>query len=310
MKLINKFHSTEDASVNFIFDNGMEARFVQRSPEYFIIYLSSQTGCNKACRFCHLTQTGQTEMVHALIDDYRTQTHDVMVHWFMKTFGLFSRYTETKIHVNFMSRGEFFSNSELLQNTSELFATIKRTIRSFVNNDMNIVFNISTIMPEEIDNLELCEIFDETLWYDGDVLRNLSYTKVRIYYSLYSMNEQFRKRWLPKAIHPKRALNKLSRFKNQFNSEVKLHWAFIEGENDSIENLKEIFDYCDEINFQPKFNLVRYNAFSPAQGKEPSEEKIMELYGYIENRLGVGNTKIISRVGTDVHASCGQFIPK
>lgn len=309
MKLINTLYSKEDASVNFIFDNGMEARFVQRSPDYFIIYLSSQTGCNKACRFCHLTQTGQTEMTDATIQDYILQTYVVIQNWITTIGGYGAPYNELKIHVNFMSRGEAFSNVHMRNDSKELLDCITSMIRSFVNNDIEIKFNISTIMPEEIDNLELCEIFDKTLIHDGNY-RDLNYRNVRIYYSLYSMNEQFRKRWLPKAIHPKRALNKLSRFKNEFNSEVKLHWAFIEGENDSIEHLKEIFDYCDEINFQPKFNIVRYNPFSPNQGREPSEECIAELLGYIESRLGVGNAKIIPKVGRDVAASCGMFIPK
>ena len=55
--------STQDESINYIFkekEGQFEARYVQRVPEYAIVYLSSHTGCNYNCRFCHLTQMGET----------------------------------------------------------------------------------------------------------------------------------------------------------------------------------------------------------------------------------------------------------
>lgn len=49
-----KRRSSIDASVNLTLpheDGGMqEARFAQRDPSRFIVYVSSMTGCDRACR--------------------------------------------------------------------------------------------------------------------------------------------------------------------------------------------------------------------------------------------------------------------
>lgn len=294
MKVVQTLKSSQDSSVNFIFDNGMEARFVQRTSDYFIAYLSSQTGCNKACRFCHLTQTGQTEMIDATMLDYNNQLVETLRYYINNT-----QRPVKKIHINFMARGDVFANKEFLKNANDILINMFfATLMNVGTPSPKTIFNLSTIMPEEIRNIEFNEILEQNF--------NSTIKELRIYYSLYSMNEGFRKRWIPKAIEPKLALNKLARFQNWFDAEVKLHWTFIKGENDSIQELKDIFDYCDDIGLKPKFNIVRYNPYSPAQGEE--SPAIPVLKEYIETRIGSNNVKIIPRVGADVHASCGTFL--
>lgn len=74
-------HSQEDASVNFIwrgeYPGMLEARYVRRSPEYFVCYLSSQSGCKQACRFCHLTATKQTSLIDVPIADILNQASNL-----------------------------------------------------------------------------------------------------------------------------------------------------------------------------------------------------------------------------------------
>lgn len=76
--------SSEDRSVNFVRDAGdgglFEARFVARSDDYAIAYLSSHSGCRLACRFCHLTQTGQTGFMPASLWDLGGQLMRVLQH--------------------------------------------------------------------------------------------------------------------------------------------------------------------------------------------------------------------------------------
>ena len=71
-------------------------------------------------------------------------------------------------------------------------------------------------------------------------------------------------------------------------------------ENDSekdIRDLKFALDFNYDNNY--KFNIVRYNPYSPKQGEESSNLSLIEE---------VLEAKIITRVGKDVKASCGMFV--
>jgi 23S rRNA (adenine2503-C2)-methyltransferase len=98
----NVHHSAEDDSVNFVAGVGFaafEARYVRRSDDYFIAYLSSHTGCDRACRFCHLTAMGETSMAWAGMPDFMAQAHRVLSHYILEVDTPADR-----VHFNFMAR--------------------------------------------------------------------------------------------------------------------------------------------------------------------------------------------------------------
>jgi adenine C2-methylase RlmN of 23S rRNA A2503 and tRNA A37 len=196
-----------------------------------------------------------------------------------------------RVNFNFMSRGEPLANPSVLTSWND----VRRPLQSLAEQHALVAkYNISTIMPEEMSDRSLYEVF-------GD-------SSAQIYYSLYSMREEFRKRWLPKAINPHDALWKLVDWQQKTGELVSLHWAFIEGENDSLEVLEEIIRAILVRSLNVKFNLVRYNPYSPAQGKEPSEEIIQRNFDYLAEAFGNEKSRIVPRVGFDVKASCGMFV--
>ena len=76
-------HSEQDASVNFVEEQlagFLEARYVRRCADYFVCYLSSHSGCNRGCEFCHLTATGQTSFQPSTINDFTGQALSVFKH--------------------------------------------------------------------------------------------------------------------------------------------------------------------------------------------------------------------------------------
>lgn len=281
--------SKEDRSVNFVLPSGAEARYVRRSDDYFIAYLSSHNGCSQACRMCHLTQTKQTAFEPEKLGDLLNQARQVF-DYYKRQVWLNKEVPARLAHINFMARGEPLL-SPILQNKANwtgLACGLDEIAHAAQVDDMRV--NISTIMPEGINYLP-----------------SGSFTP-RIYYSLYSLNKDFRRRWLPNAMHPTEALEMLCEWQGRTKGEVVLHWALIEGENDSLDEAHDIGTYIKFLKLKTRFNLVRYNPFSHAQGRESSMERINSYFEAITQYMRVDGSKIVGRVGFDVSASCGMFI--
>lgn len=281
--------STLDQSVNFVaegdFPGLIEARYVRRSNDYFIIYLSSQTGCSKACRMCHLTQTGQTKAEDLSVDTILDQA-DRVFDWYDTKSARAS-----VVHLNFMARGEPFASCVVLRHADEL---LSRLADRAVSRSLIPRFKFSTIMPLELDEIELANLFPR---HNPD-----------IYYSIYSTKPQFRSRWLPKALPVDKALDKLSHYQKMTRKVPVLHWAFIAGENDDEATVWSIGEHVNRVGLRVDFNIVRYNPFSSNQGSEPSTEIIERNARILKQAVPGANVKVITKVGFDVKASCGMFI--
>lgn len=284
--------SCQDASVNHTLatpDGGhWESRYVQRVDDYFICYLSSHTGCAYSCRFCHLTATGQTMMTPATLEDYLAQTDRVLdTYRLRRSQGLpAARY----MHFNFMARGEALANPTLLERSDELFERLTAKAEEV---GLPSRFLVSTILPRDLE---------------APLERVLAHPQAVPYYSLYSVNPAFRKRWLPKALPAEEGLARLARFQQATGRNVVLHGAFIEGQNDSLADVDAVLDAVEAVGLRAKFNLVRYNPHDQRHGQEPSEAHLQTLFDRIASRLGQPGSRIVPRVGFDVKASCGMFI--
>src|SRR5262245_15134743 len=181
------YKSAQDASVNWDrpADVGrLEARYVRRGTDYFVVYLSSQTGCSQGCRMCHLTATGQTRLRDATVGEMLEQAQTVLDHYRREAPPARS------VHFNFMARGEPLANRALRSDADGLLGELSRRAVALGLRPRHLV---STIYPREVGDRPLEDIF---VTHHPD-----------IYYSIYSMSERFRRRWLPRAIPAELALD-------------------------------------------------------------------------------------------------------
>jgi adenine C2-methylase RlmN of 23S rRNA A2503 and tRNA A37 len=284
-----ELRSAHDASVNFDrpADVGrVEARYVRRCSDYVVVYLSSQTGCDQACRMCHLTATGQTRLRDVTPDEILEQADIVLDHYRRETEPARS------VHFNFMARGEPLANPLLLDNANELLGELARRAVAL---NLRPRYLISTIFPKEIGGRLLEDIF---LVHHPEV-----------YYSVYSVDERFRRRWLPKALPAEEALDRLASWQRATYKIIKIHHAYIAGENDSEADVHAICDALEKRRLMAHVNIVRYNPHDPSRhGVEPPEDVIDRNSAIYRSRLPNARVRVIPRVGFDVKASCGMVL--
>lgn len=289
-------HSQEDNSVNFIDESPVsgfyESRYVRRGDDYFIVYLSVQSACNLGCHMCHLTATKQKKVIDNSETNLLMQAQAVLNHY-QELVKSGKEKPAKYMHFNFMARGEVL-NTPIFKNPESTYSLLSNLRNLSEKIGLNTRFKLSTIMPTAF-NGNLNEIFKVIHPY--------------FYYSLYSLNDDFRKKWLPMAMNPKDALDKLTSWVGFSEHKFKVHYAFIEGENDSLKDVRDICNFINSYGLNPEINIVRYNPYSPEHGREPSEEIVQRNADEFRQFMN-SNVKVIQRVGKDVKASCGMFIEK
>lgn len=287
-----------DGCLNLIraFGKGnLEARMVVRKPGYISTYLSSHSGCKMGCKFCWLTQLQQTDFKHAKVSHYVQQLDDLLEHSELPE----EERESTRVNINFMARGEPLANSTMVNKYEDLYLSLDEVATD--HGFESIKMNVSTIMPPTMRERELFGVF--------------GYTPVTLFYSLYSLNPVFRKKWMPNAIDPLVALDKLERFQQQTGNTVVFHWTFIEGENDDEESVEELVAEIRSRDFtNTKFNLVRFNPPDKLADtyREPEEERMNELFEIVSDgmtdEVPHQTSRIVPRVGKEAFVSCGMFV--
>jgi adenine C2-methylase RlmN of 23S rRNA A2503 and tRNA A37 len=232
---------------------------------------------------CHLTATGQTRLRDVTLDELLEQADFVLDHYRTQP-------PARSVHFNFMARGEPMLNPVVLDDSGALFDALWKKADALA---LRPRFLLSTILPKEHGERPLEDVFRR---YHPE-----------IYYSLYSIAPAFRRRWLPKAQPAEVALDRLAAFQRATYKIVKIHYAFIAGENDSEGDVHAVCDALESRGIYAHVNIVRYNPPSPGHGAEPADDVLERNATIFRTRLPKARVRVIPRVGFDVQASCGMF---
>lgn len=304
--MLKQILKATDGSINYILaratkydKNIIECRYVRREPHYISTYLSSHNGCKMGCTFCWLTQSNQTNFDHVNIFEYANQLDTVLSNVPEKDINLMNS-KDVRVNINFMARGEAMANKFMINKYQQVYDSLQRVIQK--HNYGKMKMNISSIYPHTLKNYKLEDIFKDR--------------PVNFYYSIYSQNDDFRKKFMPNAMPVKCALDGLKSLQdNHPDNTIVFHCSFIKGENDDVNDVIKMADLIKDYNFKKtKFNLVRLNPYI-RDGKpimeEANPDKLKEIFNImndaVTNKVETQKSRIIKRVGSDAFVSCGMF---
>ncbi len=225
-------------------------------------------------------------------------------------------------NIEFMARGEPLANPHVLKNWFAIHremsgsdVRLREQFRWYPAAE-HVKYHISTILPDSFVNHSLADCF-----LLPDSARESWPT---IYYSAWSINPAFKARWMPRAMPTPQAISKLAEYQRAIksrtggdtrfaNTKVIIHGAFVHGQNDSLSDLQRLVQVMNSEGLVARFNVIRYNPpkVGPfSQFAEASDQQRRLIVDWLTRNNSVGGVKEIDRVGLDVYASCGTFVPK
>lgn len=273
-----------DGSVNHIYDLGpgqaIETRLVQRQRDEIIVYLSSQTACEMGCRMCHLTRTGQTKPSNLTGDEILDQAME-----FLHEDATFAEDGVAVVNFNFMARGEPLDNPHV---DEQLLLRLNLLAKGC---GLRPRFKISTIMPQGMK------------W--EDLLGRFGVVQPDLYYSLYSVDPDFRRLWFPKAQDHRMALTGLSIWQRHTHKIPLIHFPAIRGVNDGRPALSRIVREVRDAELRADYRVIRYNPFDASgPGVEGDYQGVVRILREISG----ADVQLIERIGPEAKASCGMFV--
>lgn len=285
LKLKKIVNSKVDNTIKYIFyrnhDNAiLEFSYISKNDGKDIICVPSQTMCAIGCKFCHTTDYIGKIKVNTILGVDIVEGVDYIYN------DLKLSLAPKTLLVSFMGCGEPVLN---YKNVVEAMGLIKCEYKNIYTR-----FAIATSLPDVV----FPDFFEMTRLIKSYEL------PVKLHVSLHYTNDKLRNEWMPKAINIESTLAAAEFFKAYTNNPVEIHYALIEGVNDTGEDAIKLCGLIKGKGFNVKF--LFYNE-KTSLGMHPSEIKQFEMFKMYLDMIDVPS-EYYKPPGLDVGASCGQFL--
>lgn len=278
LDLLDTIHSKVDKTVKYVIrlDDGLiaEVAYIDKDDGRDIICVGCQTACDCGCKFCHTAEAlgkvknrclGASE-IEGLVMFVRNR----------------HRHDDRFVLVSYMGCGEPMKNMEAVFNS--MWA-----LRVFIGKDTR--FAVATLLPESH--------WHKFFKFTGRV--KTEKMPVKVHLSLHFTSDEIRKRWMPCALPINPAMTALSFYRQMTENPVELHYALIDGVNDSESDSSALTDLALRHNAPVK--ILRYN---PRDIQHVPSNRVNEFLH--EMRVRQAEVEYYEPPGIDVGASCGQFL--
>lgn len=267
-----------DGTQKFLFDvkdgNTVEAVVIP-SDDRLTLCISSEIGCNMACKFCF---TGKQKLKRRLTAD-EIVGQFMQVHDSLKREGLGRRIS----NIVFMGMGEPLDNSD------------------------NVFKSIDVIHSQWGINLSLKKITVSTSGIIPEMYK-VAQAKVRLAVSLNGYSDEVRSEVMPinKKYPLKDLLEECKRYYRATGEKITMEYVLLKGVTDQIEHAQKLVKLLKDI--PCKINLIPFNEH-PGSGYERPSDEAVQAFHTETMRLGA-QTLLRRTMGRDIFAACGQLATK
>lgn len=302
-KLINLgvFKDFKDNSIKSVFkseNNDIIEMTLIQNKSCDVVCVPTHHFCNLGCKMCHLTNNKLNKnMIPIKIGDFT----EALCKSLCFQNSQFKRRTEKRnLLISFMGVGEPLLNQQLILD----FYKNETFIKNFLNYD-EISYAISTTIPNlnlfhnlmsmvDINNIPLKVHFSLHTPFDNKRFNLLPSAKTSVSQAISLLNEY------REILQGKQDLMKQFIKFHTSDIPVEIHYTLIKDNNDSIEELNEVYNIVKE-NLIP----IKFLTFNPKDDLEVSDKQSIWLKKLKEIPNAIINT--YSPPGKEIGSSCGEF---
>lgn len=261
-----------DGTQKFLFDMGegntVEAVLIP-SDDRLTLCISSEVGCNMACRFCF---TGKQKLKR------RLKTSEIV--------GQFMQVADLLGDVQRINNIVFMGMGEPLDNPESVFKSIEVLHSPWGMNvsKRRITVSTSGLVPE--------------MW-------RVAAAKVRLAVSLNGPNDEIRSQVMPvnKRWNIEQLFEACMDFHNQTGDKVTFEYVLLKDVTDTLEHARMLHKLTRKV--PCKINIIPFNEH-PSSGFERPDDK--QVRAFQAELIGLGSHVLLRRtMGRDIFAACGQL---
>lgn len=275
----------------------------------YSVFISASKGCAMACTFCYLT-IDDVPFGKLRYDEVITNIKEAILNEAEVT-DLSTRY----IKLCWMGMGEALLTPSLVQ--SGTLEILEWVMENNLAAGLDGV-DISTVLPKMGNKwvTQLPELNVSLEKYDlnpnnknvvnqesGTLVEYANRSRFRLFYSLHSANQANRERIIPNAMPLTDAVPQLTELESQ-GVNVIIHHMFLEGTNDSVEELDALIEFMNVSFPFNELRVLRYNKHDDSDIRETDSFETVACY--IQG--GIRKVKVQVSYGKDVKSACGQFV--
>jgi 23S rRNA (adenine2503-C2)-methyltransferase len=276
---INTTQKSEDGTIKMsfkLFDGHIIEGVLIPSGTRMTACISSQVGCNLACKFC---ATGMIRYIRNLYFDEIFDQVAIIAETARR------EYDCPLTHIVYMGMGEPMLNYQ------------------------NVLKSVERITAEDSLGMSPQRITVSTVGI-APMIRQLGKDKVRfnLALSLHSAVNEKRNQIIPYNLRNtlEDLIEAVKFFHQQTNTRITIEYVMLKGFNDTIADARALAEFCK--NFPVKVNLIQYNPVENVPYEDSGQERTEAFKEFLDKKNMVVNIRR-SR-GKDIDAACGQLANK